>query len=503
MSSEVAWRQLHPASMAVNLLPRAWRVVRGLWPLGLALLWRGFSDETDMYVGIIDGAVVLLFFLLTVGGTVRHWLTLRYRIARDRLEIRTGLLSRQIRTIDPARIQNVELVRTIPHRISGLVEVRVETASGTEVEGLLSALTVEEAEWLRSTLERLRDEARAERPEDAHDDDIVVQNGPRELFQYGATAGRLGAAAVALGLLLEGLMWVQPDAYAETVGSLFGAQGLALGVAVLAGAWLLGVGTLMVRHWGFTLRHRRGALVVEGGLTTRRKLELPLRKVQIVRTSETLVRRWVGFGSVTIETAAARSGEGGTERQAALVPVVASDRLPEVARLAVPDLDVDPWKSELRSPHRLALVRSISRRVAQALLGASLAGALLTPWALLLALVALPLAFAAWLDWRHQGWLVTEHTIIARRGFFDRRLTVVSRHRLQSVTVSQGPLLRNLGLGEVHVRVAGSRVTLPLMSWDEATDLVARLGHPVVLSTELPDEDEETEEIVPDGLVAG
>ena len=51
-------------------------------------------------------------------------------------------------------------------------------------------------------------------------------------------------------------------------------------------------------------------------------LELPFRKVQVVSVSEPLIRRWAGFGSVVIETAAARSGQGGTERRAALAPVV-------------------------------------------------------------------------------------------------------------------------------------------------------------------------------------
>lgn len=477
MPSEPAWNLLHPASIAVNLLPRAWRVVRGLWPLLLALLWRGSSDDSDLWIGAVDVGIVLLFFGLTVGGTLVHWLTLRYRINRGNLEIRSGLFTRQVRTIDPARIQNVELVRTVAHRLSGLVEVRIETASGTEVEGLLSALTTDEAEALQERLVQLRDQARAQAPTDATPEgDLLVENGPWELFRYGATAGRFGAAAVALGLIVEGLTWVSPEAFATTATRFLGLQGVALGVAVLAGAWLFGIGTVMVRHWGFSLRKRRGALVVEGGLTTRRRLELPLHKVQIVLTSETLLRRWLGFGSLRVETAATRSDKGGTERRAALVPVVDREELPRLARLAVPDLDIDPWQVPLRPPHRRALVRGVSRRVVQVLALTGLLGALVSPWLLLVALAAIPLSFAAWLDWRHQGWLVTDRAIIGRRGFFDRRLLIVSRRRLQSVSVTQGPLLRRLGLGEVRVRVAGNSVTLPLIAWDEAQKIVRELA---------------------------
>lgn len=502
-SGGAPWNMLHPASILVNLLPQAWRVIRSFWPLGLALLWQGggAEDEATLWVGLLDGAIIGLFFLLTVGGTLRHWLTLRYRIARGRLEIRTGLLSRQVRTIDPGRVQNVELVRTVPHRVSGLVEVRIETASGTEVEGLLSALTVDEAERLRDRLERLAAEARAQaQDERERPDDVLVHNGLRELFVYGATAGRMGAAAVALGLIVEGLTWVSPTTLGEGAGRLFGVQGLALGVAVLAGAWLFGVVTTMVRHWDFSLTRTRRSLVVQGGLTTRRRLELPLRKVQIVLTSEPLLRRWIGIGSLTVETAAARSGEGGTERRAALVPVVDRDRLPALAREAVPDLDVDPWSIELRPPHRRALIRGISRRVLQVLVPVTAAAALLSPWVLVLLVLVLPLSFAAWLDWRHQGWRVTERAVISRRGFFDRRMVVVARRRLQSVSVAQGPLLRRLGLGEVRLKVAGNRVNLPLMAWEEATRVVRELARRLPAASEkLEGEAEPSSSVQPAG----
>ena len=60
-------------------------------------------------------------------------------------EMQSGLLNRQVRVIPPERIQNVELTRNVFHRMSGLVEVRVETASGTDIEGQLSALSEHEA----------------------------------------------------------------------------------------------------------------------------------------------------------------------------------------------------------------------------------------------------------------------------------------------------------------------------------------------------------------------
>jgi putative membrane protein len=369
----------------------------------------------------------------------------------------------------------VELVRNLFQRGTGLVEVRIETASGTEVEGLLSALTVPEAEGLRQELVSLRD---ASTPDEDPEARVLLRNTLRDLLIYGTTAGRLGAAAVIVGIVIEAVTWATPERLGDLPAAMLGLGGVAGVVAVLAGAWLLGVGGAVVRHWGFTLSQREGALIVESGLTTTRRLELPLNKVQLVMTSEPLLRRWLGVGSLTIESAAARSGEGGTERRAAMAPLVPRDELPGLARIAIPDLDVDPWNVELHPPHPRALARAIGRRVVQVVLVTSVLAWLWSPWVLLGLLLALPLAATAWLDWRYQGWRITQRTIIARRGFFDRRMVLVSRRKLQSVSADQGLLLRRLGLGRVVVLAAGSRVSLPLIGWDQALALVSDLATP-------------------------
>ena len=45
MASEVPWRSLHPGSVAVNLIPRMWGVVRSLWPFALAFVYGTSSGD--------------------------------------------------------------------------------------------------------------------------------------------------------------------------------------------------------------------------------------------------------------------------------------------------------------------------------------------------------------------------------------------------------------------------------------------------------------------------
>lgn len=477
MASDEGWKQLHPASMVVNLLPRAWRVLRAAWPVFLALAFGGRNDPS----GLLDLAMVLLFFTSTVGSTVVHWATLRYRVAGGRLEIKSGLLDRKTRVIDPRRIQNVERVRNVFHRLAGLSEVRIETASGHEVEGMLSALSSEDAEALMHALEEARRAAGpAEESPEPVEHQVLVRNTVGELFTYGATAARLGAGAlVVAGVMAEALQWVSPnETPPELSGPMAGGAVVLFVIGVITGTWILGTLTALVRHWGFELLERRGGLVASEGLITHRRVDLPLDKIQLVRVNEPLLRRLLGFGSVRIETAAARVQAGGTVMVEAMAPVVHRDEMGGLIEHTVPGVAGDVLQRALRPPHPRALTRGMLGSGVRALLFAAIVGWWLWPWGLL-ALLGLPFALvAAWLDFRFQGWSASGQVIVGRQGYLERRTALVPRDKIQSLEVLQGPVRRWLGLGSLVVRVAGSRVRLPEIAWEEALALQDRLTRP-------------------------
>lgn len=467
--SEPSWRALHPLSVAVNLLPRTWRVARQLWPLLLAMIFGGRAGGE----ALVDAFLVGVFLLLTVGGTVMHWATLRYRVADGRLEIRSGLLNRQVRVLSPDRIQNLERVRNVFHRAAGLVEVRLETASGTEVEGTLSALSEADADALIAALGRARrpTEVVAEVP-------VVIENGPLDLARYGVTSTRLGASLVLFGVGIEVLERTGP-ATASRLSQALGIPGfLVLLTAILSGTWLMGAVSAVVRHHGFRLGRQEGGLVAEEGLFTRRRVELPLGKVQVVTVVEPWLRRAVGVGSVHIETAAAREGGGGTQRAEAMVPLVERDGFQRVVQAAIPALDVPLDDAPLRPPHPRALVRGLLRATLRGLTLTGLVSWWFWPWGLVSMAVVPGALWAAWLDHRAQGWMATPRVIVARKGFFSRKTWIVDRDKLQSLDVVQGPLLRRANLGELVVRVAGDAITLPMLDRDEALALQRALLRP-------------------------
>ncbi len=464
------WHRLHIASPLINLVPQAWRVLRSYWPLLIAVLVG--SEAGFVWLDLI---FLPLFFLAPMVRTVVHWATLSYRIHDGRLEIRSGLLNRQARLIGPERIQNSELVRNPLHRLTGLVEVRLETAGGEETEGLLSALDEPRALWLLGQLEALRlEQAPAPSPaERSPQQRPLLQLGVAELVAHGLTARRVGVLAILLVVGLE--LWQQLGGQGQSLPDTTIHPGFMLGIVLASFVLgvLLAVANSLVRFHDFRLEAGSERVAAQYGLITRRKVQLRRQRIQLLRVDEPLFRRWMGYATLHLETAGLAAGPDGVRQAEATIPMVDRDQLARLCAELLQGLDADPWGGDLQPAPLRALGWNQQRALVRSFLLVALTVAIAGPWGLL-ALVVWPLlALAGWFDWRWQAWRITDQLVLARRGFWIRRTWILPRRKVQSAHCLQSPLLRIWGLAQVLVRMAGNRVWLPPLETLDATGCLA------------------------------
>ena len=83
---------------------------------------------------------LLVLFIPAVLLSIARYLSFRLRYEENELVIRSGLIFRNERHIPYSRIQNVDAIQNLFHRLIGVVEVRVETGGGKEEEARLSVL---------------------------------------------------------------------------------------------------------------------------------------------------------------------------------------------------------------------------------------------------------------------------------------------------------------------------------------------------------------------------
>ena len=437
MAAFEAWRRLHPAAIAVWLSSIVGQF--GLF-IGLAFVLGGDGPPR---VFAIAGAS------LAAASAVVRWMRLSFRIERDTLIIRGGLLSRWRRVLPFSRIQSVDVVRKLTHRLFGVVELRVEAVGGRETEAPLVALSPHDADEIRAILlsEGPATQARRDTPP-------LVRMRPAQLLLAGVTGGRIAVVAALLGWMQQFLMEETAFRFFERVVA-GGRSGLI--VALIVGTFVLIastaislVGTILV-FWNFTADRDGDRLVITRGLLQIRRAVVPIHRIQAIRLEENFVRRVFGLASLHVVTAGYARGED-QQRTSMLLPIAGRaaclDLVSQV--LGTPAEVVD---ARLEPAPGRALTRRLV--VAGLFSGVVIAGgALVFELGPLSAAVVIPLALSvAWLSWRALGNAVTGRHVVARSGALVRRTTIAAHENVQHLSLTRSPTQRMLGLATVRLSI--------------------------------------------------
>lgn len=486
MPSPPSERRLHPVSFLFELASH----LRQLVVPGLFVLIAGArgSDAWQVY------AMVLFVPLALV--SIARTLVFRYDLLDDELVIRSGLLAKHQRHVPYGRIQNIDAVQSVLHRVLRVVDVRLETAGGEEPEAHLKVVSLPAFEEVRARVHAARP-AMARRdtagaaPAEPGAQDIADRRGPagempavtllhlptRELLICGLIQGR---GLIVIGALF-GLLW-ETGVLDRISGSVFGdaVQGsgvvrqlaLALvgqGVPPLGkllrtlGAFagflivtrVFSMGWALVRLHAFTLRRVGDDLRADFGLLTRVAATIPLRRVQSVTVYEGPLHRLFDRVSVHVDTAGGESGEDVQLQRQWLAPVIARARAADLVREIFPAvaLDAVQWQPVDRRGIRRA-------RVGWLVLAGGAAGLLVAALRWWTPAVFVALALVGELDARRSvralGWSVSENAVFFRSGWLWRRQTIAPFAKVQAVAVRDSPFDRRFAMARVAVDTAGT-----------------------------------------------
>ena len=194
-AEEVPWKRLSARAPVAALVPISTMIGRMLLT---ALLPTYFAGERGLPAVLWISVTVIAVLLLAAG--LYEVATLRYRVVGAQLEIRSGVLTRSSRFIEAARVQNTEVLQPFVSKLLGLVEVKVETASGGKADGHLRGLTPEDAQALIQALQEVRGEGSTVLlpGETSAQERVLSEARLGDLLLYGATALGVGVLAGAV-----------------------------------------------------------------------------------------------------------------------------------------------------------------------------------------------------------------------------------------------------------------------------------------------------------------
>jgi putative membrane protein len=429
-------------------------------------------------------------------GAVRQRCT-RYVLRDDELVVWTGVLNRRVRVVSPMRVQKVEVVRLLRHRIVDLAAVHVELvgAGRDETRVELDALTAPEAEWVRDALERGRRRVASGLPVGSGPvlgppEDVPVPPLLRLDLGMLALGGVTGAPLLLVPVAVLSLLSELGGRVEEAVGSWLAGVRLAAAVVaflvvVLVGLWAVVAAAIMVvRFHGFELARAGDDVVVRRGLLDTRTSVIPLRRVQLVHISATVLRRWLGLAAIDVRTAAPGGGAG-PYSLGATVPVLTAQ---DAERILPVLLDRSVVVHADRAHPAAARHRAVLRRAVLLVPAAGAAGALgaaglgapmpaVLAGAVAAAMLGGVLARrwgAAW--YRRLAHGVADGLLVATDGVLVTHRRIVPLDRVQSVAVTRTPFQRRVGLVDLVAHLAGPTPELRLRDLaPEQAATVARL----------------------------
>ncbi len=475
-------RRLHPSSLVFRFFGhlRPFAI-----PLVLALAFAG-GDRTEAWFAFAVGPLMLF-------EMVRYF-TFKYRFTEEGLVVREGVLFRNERLVPYARIQNVDTRQGLFHRLIGVIDVSIETATGSEPE---AKLTVVSSARLEELEKHLRTAAGTREAEPGPGDAAPLRRTLYELTTadtvlLGLSPWRgLAIVGVAFGLFAETRPWEDffSGFFKRDWSSLLdlGSIWLNVAIAALAGVLLIGLSLLvtLTRLHGFRVERERDKLRVTCGLLTRHDTNLDVGRIQTVTVRRPWLLRRLGRASIRITTAAAVEdpGEEASTRRW-LAPVVRNEHLGPLLdeidpRLAAAQPD---WQPLAPSASRRMTKRALLRTVLIAVPLGSLAKLYAIPIVPVVLVIAVVHARAAA---RRAAFASLPGLMVDRDGVLTQRETFVFVDRIQGIGLQESPFDRRYGTAQVLVDTAGgtqlvSAVRIPYLERDRAErlreELIARVA---------------------------
>ncbi len=479
-------KRLHPATIIVQVV----KFARGMVVfLGFLLFMRFSGKRADSFelVAALMGAFGIL------GGVIKY-VSFRYSVRDGALFIRSGILQKQDRTIPLERIQNINLKQDLVHRLLGVADVRIETASGGDAEAVLSVLSMADAIAIREALTARVHGAETSVGAPVVEVETIYHASLRHLLLAGATQNRLGtilAAVAGFVFYLNSMTGREPGAITRIVTRMSKHTAmpgwtsiLLVGVGLVAIGWIASMLMTVVSRFGFRLTRSQSQLHRTFGLLTKHESIFPVQRVQVLKITSPLLQRCFGLCRISAETAGSfreeKKEESGTNE---LCPIIERRRAGEMSRLVLADFYLDDVK--LVSIHRLGQRRAFVRALVVLTLmtvGAAWFGSS-TFWFAMIGVPVVSWVYAA-VYFRSIKYCLDGEYFTLQRGMWTRTLEVVPLTKIQASFVTQSPLQRRLGLASFEVLTAGTSFAKTVAVRDVGLQIAIDLQEKAVLASE-------------------
>ncbi|KQX08027.1 MULTISPECIES: PH domain-containing protein [unclassified Leifsonia] len=493
------WHRLHPASPllrgGIAFVAIAGFVIANLRERLVEFFFHvpSYGDDPldDIYSrGLVGWALlgVLAVLILIIAGFYLSWRMHSFRVTDDLVEVRSGILFRTHRRARLDRVQGVTITRSLLPRLFGAAKLDVAVA-GNDGNVQLAYLGSTAADALRREILQLASGLRASRdvPSPAESPTGARVDGDDPAAALAAPEGdastgmppRAPASAVPGVINQRVTEFLAPELDADLappesvvripvvrlIGSVllsgYTVFVLAAGVALIVGfandaIWpVFAVLPILIGsvsyYWNRVTRMLRYSIAgtpdgvrVGYGLLSTNNETLPPGRIHAIGVSQPLLWRPFGWWRIQVNTASRARSDSQNRDHTTVMPVGTADDVSRVLGLMLPAFVGDDADLVIRA--------GLVSRGGDDYTGVPRRAAWLRPF-----------------SWRRTGFRAASGVLLLRHGIVSRHLAIVPYARVQSVSLTQGPLQRSLRLAAVQLQTVAGPVVASLDVADAAT----------------------------------
>lgn len=452
-------QRLHPAAILEFLIGNLYKLFKSLLPFIIVVF-----GQTDLRKGFL--IVLPLILLLYIFYIIIYWLRYVYYIQDEELHLEYGIFVKKKRYINFGRVQTVQISSGIIQRLFGLVKLQVETAGGGDkAELILPAVSKKRAEELRDILESKRSlkaqkfqETETEEEEE-EEPAKIFRLSTRDLLLLASTSNSIGVILAGffaifsqLDEIFPGLnIWEIIKTYINELAGKTITVILLIVLAIFLLAWTLSLLENFLKFGGFELRREENNIKINQGITEKKQLTIPIKKIQAIRVVENVLRK--PFGMVSIQVVSL-SNVGAKGEASVLFPIIPQNKVQEFLELVLPEfaipLETNPLP--LRARPRYIIINLIP-----AMLGTILA-IYYSPYGLF-AFLLWPLAIGLGIiQYRDAGFNIQNNKLLLSSRTLGKVTTIVPRQRIQSLAVSNSYFQLKRKLTTLRVAIASGEI---------------------------------------------
>jgi len=461
--------KLHPISAVLNFIKGLKDLIFPFVIIFVANGFQGGASEDRSWMSYIPYGIGIVVLLLVLCSGIIKWKRFVYWFEDDELRIEYGLFVKKKRYIPIERIQSLNYTEGILHRPLKLVKVTIETAgsgASKEAEAELTAITKEAAKHIETELaqakkRKLNKTIEVDLVVDSVDDvDHVAEvtsipifkMSIKDLIILATTSGGIGVVFSGIAVFASQFSELIPyeRIYNEVVVLLkFGFFIVAISIfAVLLVAWLVSVALTILNYYQFAIVQEDDQIVMTRGLLEKKKVTIPLSRVQGIRIIENPLRQLFGYCTVILESAGGSVGD--KEQKIRLFPLVKKNKIEQPLQKLFTDLEIEPnWTLSPRRAkvyyYRLDFFWMIPAVVSVSYF--------FYPFGLFSLLIIPIIALLGLWQHRSAAFAVTENQLSLRNRGFSKSTYFIEKKRMQSFNMKQSLFQKRKKLASIETTI--------------------------------------------------